>query len=623
MSGNFAFNRRDFNTMGLGLSATSIPLLFAPYAEAQDNSLEAWRLAALEDALVSADQNFNPETDLVLGRSSSVGYHTTLPPGEPVHPTRTAFQYALALLDAGGAERLQRAERVLRKAISLQDQDPDSPTYGIWSWYYEEPLEAMSPPDWNWADFNGKMLLGVWINHRNRLRADLRNQVRDSIYHAARSIQRRNVGPGYTNIAIMGTYVTLVAAERFEWEDLREYAKARLRRLRDYTFEQGSFSEYNSPTYTLVSIAELTRMLMDLQGEEDRAIAQELNAFAWNHASERFHPPTGQWGGPHSRCYSTLMTDSALAILEIATGRQGVLYPNSPLPLGLDNYRLRFHCPVEYRHRYLRLREPRRVIETFAQAEPDQAGRRTPVLGTTDLRLDYCLGSVNRGDLWRQRRSVVAYWGDPKNPRYMHIRFLKDGYDFSSALIFNTQLDGCLLSAVCFADNYGDTHISLDPVQNGAITTKDLRLRFEFGGKIDNLQIQEFVAPVSGWGALDEGIQFGIRPLGGRFGEDEWQWEQGGDENNAWIDAIAVSHEEPREIHLSGLAEAWLAFTLEVHSLQMPERDFGASIAHCENGFLLAHWTINSKRMRLQIPCAPQAINDIRDGFEGSITPIP
>ena len=62
----------------------------------------------------------------------------------------------------------------------------------------------MSVPDWNWADFCGTQLLQVAIDHKDRLPADLQQQVKDSILYAGRAIKRRNVGPGYTNIAVMG-----------------------------------------------------------------------------------------------------------------------------------------------------------------------------------------------------------------------------------------------------------------------------------------------------------------------------------------------------------------------------------------------------------------------------------
>jgi len=214
-------------------------------------------------ALSKQDARYDPAEKMIRRPFSSPGYHTTLKGGY-VHPPRDSLNYAVALLDSGEPARLKRAQDILRKVISLQDQNPNSRTYEIWSWFAEEPLEKMSPPDWNWADFCGTQLLQVAHEHMNRLPDELQQQVKDSIIHAAYSIKRRNVGPGYTNIAIMGTYVTLTAGELFGVDELTDYGKKRLKRFYDYTFEQGSFREYNSPTYTVVAIKELSRMLRRL-----------------------------------------------------------------------------------------------------------------------------------------------------------------------------------------------------------------------------------------------------------------------------------------------------------------------------------------------------------------------
>ena len=74
----------------------------------------------------------------------SPGYHTTLKGGY-VHPTRSSLTYAVALLDSDIEEYRIRAINVLNKVISLQDKDPGSSTYGIRPWFYEEPLDKMSP----------------------------------------------------------------------------------------------------------------------------------------------------------------------------------------------------------------------------------------------------------------------------------------------------------------------------------------------------------------------------------------------------------------------------------------------------------------------------------------------
>src|SRR5690606_37841149 len=99
---------------------------------------------ALQNELARMDEQYDSQEHMIVTNVSGVGYHTTLKEGK-VHNTRTSLEYAVALLDSGEEDRKERAIDVIEKLISLQDQDPESRTYGIWSWYLEEPLDMMSP----------------------------------------------------------------------------------------------------------------------------------------------------------------------------------------------------------------------------------------------------------------------------------------------------------------------------------------------------------------------------------------------------------------------------------------------------------------------------------------------
>jgi hypothetical protein len=410
--------------------------------------------ASSRAALLARDAQYDAAERMIRRPFSSPGYHTTLT-GGTVHPTRDSLEYALALLDSGEAERLGRAEDILRRVIALQDQDPASRTYGIWSWFLEEPLERMSPPDWNWADFCGVQLLGVALRHRQRIAPELAAAVKASILHAASSIQRRNVGPGYTNIALMGSYVTIAAGELFEDEELRAYGTARLRRFHEHTRANGSFEEYNSPTYTVVALEEIARMRADVKDPPTRRLLEDLHRFAWRHIARRFHPPTGQWAGPHSRSYRTLLGGGTRAFLEARRG-----------------------CPDDLAGLFDALAAPRTEIETFRRAFPPAPA----IVGTTCLHPAYALGSVNCGDLWNQRRPLIAYGGTVEKPCALRVRCLHDGYDYASASIFSVQEGGDVLSAVVFALDRGDTHISLDRIKDGTMQASDLRVRLELEG---------------------------------------------------------------------------------------------------------------------------------------------
>ena len=153
------------------------------------------------------------------------------------------------------------------------------------------------PPDWNWADFNGATLLQVVRDHRARLPEDLAASVDQAILHACAAIKKRNVGPGYTNIAVMGAYVTLIAGETLDRPEFRDYGLARLARLDAFTTENGTFEEYNSPAYTPIALLELSRLRAHVRDPRAREQADRLLVRAWTDIATHFHPPTRQWGG--------------------------------------------------------------------------------------------------------------------------------------------------------------------------------------------------------------------------------------------------------------------------------------------------------------------------------------
>ncbi len=605
------YPRRDFLAGGLSLFGFHTGMWFQPlflHAQPRTKLSEAQR-RSLMAALEKADRDYDAAFKMIRSRVSSVGYHTTLK-DRIVHPTRSSLQYAAALLASDDPNRLDRAKAILATVIALQDQNPESKTYGVWSWYLEEPLEKMSPPDWNWADFCGVQLLSVWIDHRRHIGETLAEKVKESIVHAARSIQRRNVGPGYTNIAVMGTYVTLAAADQFDLPDLREYAKARLRRLHEHIIGQGSFTEYNSPTYSIVAIAELSRMVLHIHDEEDLVLIRAITDLAWKHVATHFHPPTRQWAGPHSRCYSTDLRErkDTLAFLEAATQGKAGLSSEEPLPLSMDDCRLPLRCPENYIHYFQTLDQPREVVETFIQGQK-------PIVGATWLHPRFALGSVNQGDFWRQKRSLLAYWGTPEQPTYLHARFLHDDYDFCSALIYTIQTKGCALSTVVFATDYGDTHPSLDKVINATIRAKDLRLRFEFGAEIQALKIEKSAKnnSLSTFIIQDRDIQVSICLAESIFGNHPVVCEIGRNNRYAWIDVICHSGNE-QNIILSELAAAFIPFCVMIRTDGEPPHDSAFHINHSGN-ILTSSIQIDRRTLHLQTMTKPDTRKKLTDAI--------
>jgi hypothetical protein len=570
-------------------------------------------------ALHRQDARYDPNEKMIRRPFSSPGYHTTLKGGH-VHPTRDSFEYAVALLDSGEPNRAERAKDILRKVISLQDQDPSSKTYGIWSWFMEEPLEQMSPPDWNWADFCGTQLLQVALDHRHRLPDDLKQQVKDSIVHAARSIQRRNVGPGYTNIAVMGTYVTLVAGELFHVDEFKAYGNTRLKRFHDYTVERGSFREYNSPTYSRVAIRELTRMLQHVRDPEAQKLLRELNRLAWYHVARHFHSPTRQWAGPHSRCYSTLLGKRTLGFIQRATKGRVRFMPDEEAFESFDAHRLRAECPEDFFHYFTGLAEPRTETEAFAGG----AASKHDIIGTTYLHPDFVLGSVNIGDLWNQRRPLLAYWNTADGVVAMRLRCLHDGYDYASASIFTVQDKGDALGAVVFATDRGDTHISLDRIKDATIEARDLRIRLQFEGAVGTLSLPGKVQlgrPVCiSCGPIDCGLQFAHAV----FGDHPIKLETGSGDDAAWVDLI-LYHGPEKKLNFAQIKQAAIILALSLN----PPNNLGASERRNELSYrnyfdftvvqdsrdvLITSWHRTTKRgMSVSVPIRPSGTSRQRN----------
>lgn len=593
-----ALTRRAFSR-----AAALAPLAFAGAAPAQPNpaparrppfAISAAQKARLDRALAPLHAAYDPSVCMVRAPFSSPGYHTTLT-GGTVHSTRTALGYAVALLDTGDEALRLRACDVLAAVIALQDTDPGSKTYGIWSWFLEEPLAKMSPPDWNWADFCGVQLLQVALDHRGRLPPELAQRVDAAIRHAARSIERRNVGPGYTNIALMGTYVTSVAAELYGLADLQAYAAQRLRRFVDYTREQGAFSEYNSPTYSAVALEELGRMRLHIQDPAARPLIEELYRLVWEDIALHFHAPSRQWAGPHSRCYSTLLKPATRALLaRAADGALDSWHADEP---SLFEQRLPLPCPPDLLPHFQRLDAPREVVKTYLKGEP-------PVVGTTWLEPAFTLGSISRGEFWNQRRGILAYWGTPEQPAYLHVRVLRDGYDFADAQLFAAQRRGDLLAAVTFATDGGNTHIGLDRIKNGRFRAKDLRLRVELGGSAAALKPAVPATQESASTLRAGDLRIGLAAPVCRFGELAPHWEAGQENGCARIDLVLYAGEE-RDFDLTQLQSAAIGLALRLSAQDAPPPAPAHALA---DGRLTLTW----EGLRVSVPVKPDTVSKLQ-----------
>ncbi|MCR2805617.1 hypothetical protein [Paenibacillus soyae] len=553
-----------------------------------------WHQKWLERKVKSLDRDFTPDKRLYRFPFNSPGYHTRIREAEYVHSTYPNAMAAAALLDSGMDAYEQRAFDILEKLISLQDTDRSSPTFGIWSWFEEEPLAEMSPPDWNWADFIGKNLVLVLSRHGDRLPAGLAQRLKLALRNAADAIIARDVGPSYTNIAIMGAFVTLIGGERLGISSYEQYGLARLERFLAFTRRLNTFQEYNSPAYATITILELSRLRTETSNERAKAICEELLDVAWSMIAEHFHAPTGEWGGPHRRSYSTLLKPNVRSFLQLATRGAASYGPWEELDYSPEWYKSGIACPDRYLDRFRTL-QSRSIREVYQLDETKGIQR----VAAADLSADYAIGSFNQEIMWTQCRSLVGYFDSGAGAVSMQLRFLLEHYDFSSALLTADQLDGQLLFGLNLFTNGGNTHPVLDKT-NGVMETSDLRIRLEFDGQLD--LVQGKLRDHEGFDIHIGQQVVSLRLLHGIFEEEgqgqpyipSWQLQH----VEGKLHADYVIYSGPRRVfEMSEIRQAIFIFALAVGG---EDPEIRVDIRVEEDGELGAAGEVNGRRLAIQ-----------------------
>lgn len=577
-----------FSLIIIGFCSCSDKQFNDGYIQYEPISLTLADQTILKKNIVEMDKLYDPEGKMITQVLKGWNYHTDAESGT-FHDVRASFYYAVALMDCGGKENIQRALDVIAKTVSLQDTDPNSPSCGVWPYFEEEPLATKkSPIDYNWADFNAVALMDIYMGHQSKLSPELKKKIEDAIILAAKAVQKRNCGPGYTNIAIMGTYVTYVTSRLFNMPEMQEYAEKRLKRFYDYTMEKGGFSEYNSPTYSIVAIDELNRMQRHIVEPGAKQMIDELYSKCWDMIARHYHKKTAQWAGPHSRSYSSLIDTSFYGILKEASDNKIDLSYN---PERAD-VKIKHHIPENLLPYFLTPQYPRTEIDVFEKEEPQ-------IIGTAYLTDNYVISSVSRSSLWNQRRPLTAYWGELNKAHYLQVRLLHDMFDFSTASIFTQQKENNILAVINFGTNGGDKHLSIDRIREGKFRAKDLRLRFEFGNcKEINTTLpakQEDTFPIS-----TESGQMAIRLLEAQFDNLKGYWEKGGDEKNSWVDYVIYSGKE-KEFDLTKVQQAIYAFALSFGNPTDEISVDGAKAVITENT-LNASWG----KLSVQAPVKPE-----------------
>ena len=332
------------------------------------------------------------------------------------HSIRASLAYAETLLRSGSVADLARAERIIEIVASAQETRARDAHYGNFLWHFEDAVVR----DLNSVEFVLDALNAIIRAHIGVLSRSAADLIRAMIALGLREIDRLDVHPSYTNIALSDICNSVLGGEAVGDQSFVERGHRRLDEWFAFTDRSGAPHEFNSPTYAAVDIARMAALAEHARDQEIALRARIAEERLWLHSAAHYHPLLAQIAGPHARSYRDGWTGAGgylKLMLWRLLGDDNLRRLTPYFPAGREEGHTgvalgQYHCPGYVRDL---LREKRYPYEARATTDV--------VAGldiTTYMTENYALGSASR--------SYAV--GDPPEPSLqqdpLHLYFARD-----------------------------------------------------------------------------------------------------------------------------------------------------------------------------------------------------
>jgi hypothetical protein len=215
------------------------------------------------------------------------------------HDLRDSLWYALCLLIGDPpAEQTELAERIIAQVLTAQDRS-GGPHHGNFRWFYEDETVE----DLNAVEFALERLVHILLRAGDRLSPRTRKAIEHAMRLGFEEIERLDVHWTYTNIYLLEVHNCIFGGELLDEPRLVERGVRRLIDWAERTKADGAPHEFNSPTYSAVQIIALAAVTQWAREGRAARAAREMEEYLWRHVASRWHAPTAQLAGPHSRAY--------------------------------------------------------------------------------------------------------------------------------------------------------------------------------------------------------------------------------------------------------------------------------------------------------------------------------
>lgn len=341
------------------------------------------------------------------------------------------------------------------------------------------------------------------------------------------------------NMPAKATLGMILGGEYFNDDAAIQHGLWNLRQLGEMLSRRGLISEYNSPTYTTLTILNLIEVANLSRTPEARALAAKCLERVWADVLGHFHPPTGMLGGPYSRAYQLDSTGhlSTMSLLLWTVFGDEVI-PHVLDELKREKVRLVHHHgehahavgllgwvaaagaePPEYLVKWMRARKFPFTLR--ASAERAEGGTRYHAgeVGTTQYQEeDFSLGTAD-ADSWSQLQAEVFFL------RYRRVRPAKGVEEIRTAYLRYFINEEAPIDPMHAMPTHGNLHVLQDRGTALVLARPDLNLadkpvtRLKLSmilpihfGKLESLEIRDGLIL-----GQDGPIRFAIRPLNHGF----------------------------------------------------------------------------------------------------------
>ncbi|KAF4124544.1 hypothetical protein GMORB2_5210 [Geosmithia morbida] len=289
-----------------------MPLAGTVLASSYVESLPENAQSLFSESMGWMDQYYDPEAAYLYDFSGAAALR---------HETRSSVWYALGLLARNQGDDVDNAESIITNVIKAQYKNPADEWYATYQQEPEEPLVGSPayPPkiygswDPNWRGFVATTLILAMEKFPHLIKNGTQGLILESLHNSTKGDEYRfghldpdedNLYPSYSNPAIMRAFVSGWTGRRLNEENMTESGEKYAEEIIELFDRGNTLPEFNSGTYTGVSLFGLVLWSRYLPKESVMSSAgPRMIQHTWESVAQLWHPGMKNMAGPWDRAY--------------------------------------------------------------------------------------------------------------------------------------------------------------------------------------------------------------------------------------------------------------------------------------------------------------------------------